>query len=214
MKEYSRFADTLIDIFLSVKPALSIMDAIIGMEGPGPSAGNPKEIGVILASENAFNLDITAVNIVSIDPKKVPILKNSIERGLCPDDISKIELVGEPLNNVIVKDFDVPALEGLKEIRFVKNDFLKNLTGVILPKPVFIYDKCIVCGDCKRSCPPKAIEMIDKKPKVKLSKCIRCFCCQELCPAKAIEIKRNKAIDKIVKVAAAIYMDLRGNRKH
>jgi uncharacterized protein (DUF362 family)/Pyruvate/2-oxoacid:ferredoxin oxidoreductase delta subunit len=214
MKEYSRFADTLIDIFLSVKPSLSIMDAIVGMEGPGPSAGNPKEIGVILASENAFNLDMTAVNIVNIDPKKVPILKNSIERGLCPEDISKIELVGAPIDSVKVKDFDVPALEGLKEIRFVKNDFLKSLTGIILPKPVFDLSKCISCGDCKRSCPPKAIEMKGKKPIVKLSKCIRCFCCQELCPAKAIDIKRNKAIDGVVKTAASIYMDLKGKGKH
>lgn len=214
MKEYSRFADTLIDIFLSVKPSLSIMDAIVGMEGPGPSAGIPKEIGVILASENAFNLDMAAVNIININPKSVPILKNSIERELCPDDISKIELVGVPIESVKVKEFDVPALEGLKEIRFIKNDFLKSLAGVILPKPVFILNKCIGCADCMRCCPPKAIEMKNKKPKVKLSKCIRCFCCQELCPAKAIEIKRNKLVDGIVKLAAGIFMDIKGSSKH
>lgn len=214
MKEYSRFADTLIDIFLSVKPSLSIMDAIVGMEGPGPSAGIPKEIGVILASENAFNLDMAAVNIININPKSVPILKNSIERELYPDDISKIELVGVPIESVKVKEFDVPALEGLKEIRFIKNDFLKSLAGVILPKPVFILNKCIGCADCMRCCPPKAIEMKNKKPKVKLSKCIRCFCCQELCPAKAIEIKRNKLVDGIVKLAAGIFMDIKGSSKH
>lgn len=211
MKEYSRFADTLIDIFLSAKPALNIMDAIVGMEGPGPTAGVPKEIGVILASENAFYLDMTAVNIVNIEPKSIPLLKNSIERGLCPNNINKIELVGVPIDSVKVKDFDVPALDGLKEIRFVKNDFLKLLIGFMLPKPVFVLKKCIGCGECMRSCPPKAIVMKNKKPYVKLSKCIRCFCCQELCPAKAVEIKRNKVMDGIVKTASSIVMSTKGN---
>ena len=213
MKEYDRFADTLIDIFLSAKPALSIMDAIIGMEGAGPSAGVPKEIGVILASRNAFNLDMTAVNIVNIDPKSVPVIKNSIDRGVCPDSIDKIDLVGVPIDSVKVKDFDVPALEGLKEIRFVENEFLKSLSGFMLPRPVFLANKCIGCGDCVRSCPPKAIQMKNKKPEVKLSKCIRCFCCQELCPAKAIDIKRNKVIDKLVKSGAAVFMDIKGRSK-
>jgi len=213
MKEYDRFADALIDIFLSSKPNLSIMDAIVGMEGSGPTAGFPKEIGVVLASENAFNLDMTALNIVNIDPKSVPVMKNSIERGLCPDRIDEIEMIGVPLDSVKVKDFDVPALEGLQEIRFVNNDYLKSLIGFMLPKPVFILNKCVGCGDCMRNCPSKAIQMKNKKPKLKLSKCIRCFCCQELCPAKAIEIKRNRVVDKLVKPAASVFMAIKGKDK-
>jgi ferredoxin len=156
---------------------------------------------------------MAALNIIDTDPKRVPLLKNSIERGLCPNSISKIKLIGEPIDSVKVKDFDVPALEGLKEIRFVENEFLKSLTGFILPKPVFLANKCIGCADCVRSCPPNAIEMKNKKPEVKLSKCIRCFCCQELCPAKAIVIKRNKVIDKLVKSAASAFMDIKGRIK-
>ena len=213
MKEYDKFADTLIDIFLSVKPALNIMDAIIGMEGPGPSAGMPKQVGVILASENAFHLDMTAINIVNIEPQSVPIIKNAIGRGLCPDNIDAIELVGERIDSVRVKDFDVPAVDGLMEIGFVKNEFLKSLVGFTLPKPVFVLNKCIGCGDCMRSCPPKAIQMRNKKPEVKMSICIRCFCCQEMCPAKAIEIRRNRFIDEIVKAAASVVLDINGKKR-
>ncbi|OPZ88492.1 MAG: formate hydrogenlyase complex iron-sulfur subunit [Firmicutes bacterium ADurb.Bin419] len=195
MKEYDKFADALIDIFLSTKPGLNIMDAVVGMEGPGPSAGTPKDIGVILASENAFNLDMTALGIVNIDPKSVPVLKNAIDRGLCEADLSKIECIGEKIENVKVNEFDVPALEGLREIRFYKNGLIRALAGTMLPKPVFILKKCIGCGECMRSCPPKAISMKNKKPAVELSKCIRCFCCQEMCPAKSIEIKRNRLLN-------------------
>lgn len=213
MKEYDKFADALIDIFLSVKPALNIMDAIVGMEGPGPSAGKPKEIGVIIASEKAFNLDMVAVNIINVAPKSVPMLKNAIDRGLCVDSTDKIEIVGEKVDDVRVKEFEVPALNGLSEIRFVKNGFLKKIAGLMLPKPVFITDKCVGCGDCMRSCPPKAIQIKDKRPQVELSKCIRCFCCQELCPAKAIEIKRNQLADKVIGTAAAVFMDPTRKRK-
>ncbi|WP_010246113.1 DUF362 domain-containing protein [Acetivibrio cellulolyticus] len=214
MKEYDKFADALIDIFLSVKPALNVMDAIIGMEGPGPSAGKPKEIGVILASENAFDLDLTAVNIVKIAPQSVPVIKNAIDRGLCENNIDKIEFIGEKVDDVRVKEFDVPALNGLKEIRFIKNGLIKSIAGNLLPKPVFIQDKCIGCGDCMRSCPPKVIQMKNKKPEAKLSKCIRCFCCQEMCPAKAIEIKRNRFMDRIINFAASLFMDSKWKRRH
>lgn len=200
MKEYDKFADALIDIFLSTKPALNIMDAVVGMEGPGPTAGRPKDIGVILASENAFDLDLAAVNIVNLAAESVPVLKNAIARSLCEADISKIDIVGEKLQDVRVKEFDVPAMEGLREIRFYKIPFLNSLSGLMLSKPVFIKDKCIGCGECMRSCPPKAIVMKNRKPVVKLSKCIRCFCCQELCPAKAVEIRRNRLLDGIRKV--------------
>ncbi len=200
MKEYDKFADALIDIFLSTKPALNIMDAVVGMEGPGPSAGRPKDIGVILASENAFDLDMTAVSIVNIDAKRVPVLKNAITRSLCEADVSKIQFIGEKVENVRVSEFDVPALEGLREISFYNNSLLKALAGTMLPKPVFIPHKCIGCGDCIRSCPPKAIHMKNKRPIVELSKCIRCFCCQEMCPAKSIEIRRNRLLDGIRKV--------------
>jgi uncharacterized protein (DUF362 family) len=37
------FADLLIDYMQFCKPLLTVMDAIIGMEGYGPTAGNPKK---------------------------------------------------------------------------------------------------------------------------------------------------------------------------
>lgn len=44
------FADLLIDICSFVKPVLTVMDAVIGMEGYGPTNGNPKKVGLIISS--------------------------------------------------------------------------------------------------------------------------------------------------------------------
>ncbi|WP_394328180.1 indolepyruvate ferredoxin oxidoreductase subunit alpha [Caldicoprobacter faecalis] len=54
-----------------------------------------------------------------------------------------------------------------------------------------MYDACAGCGDCARYCPPKAIKMMEGKPRIDLNTCIRCYCCQELCPHKAVVIRRN-----------------------
>ena len=39
------------------KPTLSIMDAVWGMEGNGPTAGQNRHIGLVMASENAHALE-------------------------------------------------------------------------------------------------------------------------------------------------------------
>lgn len=51
-----KFVSMLVDVFAQTKPALSIMDAIVGMEGEGPNEGKPRELGVILASQDTVAL--------------------------------------------------------------------------------------------------------------------------------------------------------------
>jgi len=204
MKEYDRFANAIIDIFLSVKPALNIIDAVVGMDGLGPSAGNPKQIGVILAGDDAFELDFTALDMLKVPPLRVPVIKEAVDRGLCPASIEDIEYTGERVEDVRIEDFDVPQLETLRSIEFFNNGIFRHFMGLMKPKPVFIYELCAGCAECERSCPAKVIEMCDKKPKIDLSKCIRCFCCQELCPARAITIRRPPIANFLLKMSKKI----------
>lgn len=199
MPGYEDFADALIDIFLSVKPGLNVMDAVVGMEGDGPSAGNPREIGLILASEDAFALDRTAIGIIGADPMSIPVIGQGVARGLCRPDLQDIEMVGENLSSVKLKSFDIPQLKG-KGVGMVDGP----LAELIKPKPVFEHGRCIGCADCARSCPAHVIKMIDKRPVVDLSQCIRCFCCQELCPAKAVVIRRSKIGGLLFRIGTTI----------
>jgi len=191
MADYDKFANAIIDIHLAVKPALNIMDAVVGMHGRGgPTAGTPIQMGLMLASENAFELDLAALAVIGGDPQFIPVMKEAIDRKLCPPSVDGLQLVGEKLEAVRVQGFKIPQLETLKAITFFRSPAMQKLCELIKPKPVFLHRKCIGCGDCAANCPAKIIKMVDRRPQADLSRCIRCFCCQELCPAKAVDVSR------------------------
>ncbi len=194
MPDLMDFARLLVDIARFVKPALSIMDGIVGMEGAGPSAGQPRKIGALLLSSDPFALDVAAVDLIGLKPEKIPTIRAARERGLASGaeeidlqgdarSLWKIENFHVPQNNVSVNFLDRFPLPGKKARRFLLNR--------LRPRPVFNHDKCKSCHDCLHTCPPQALEMNKQKhPVADLEVCIRCFCCQELCPYQAVEIYR------------------------
>ncbi|QXM05592.1 DUF362 domain-containing protein [Crassaminicella indica] len=195
------FSNALVDICLASKPVLSLMDGIVGMEGAGPSAGDPRDVGVILASTSPYHLDIVATRIIGLEPIKVPTIERCIERGLCKGDFEDIKLIGDDIEKFILNDFAVPEIRSLDLLEGKLPKFLRDIiNGLLQPKPVFLHDQCIGCSDCAKNCPPKVIKMVHNKPIVNLDECIRCFCCQELCPVKAINIHRPLLMKLLSKI--------------
>ncbi|MDK2801199.1 MAG: hypothetical protein PWP27_1863 [Clostridiales bacterium] len=199
MQNKKDFCNALIDLCEFIKPSLSFMDGIVGMEGSGPSGGNPREIGVVIASTSPYLVDLVATTIISIKPSEVYTIVNSIERGLCPSNIAEINITGDDINRFIIKDYKLPVGRSLSFLEGLPQFMQNSINSWISPKPVFIHEECIGCKDCEVNCPPKAITMKEKKPYVNLNECIKCFCCQELCPKKAIQIKRPWWIEKFLK---------------
>ena len=105
------FANLLIDLCLFSKPTLTVMDAVIGMEGYGPSNGSPKRVGLIICGANPFELDVVASNIIGLKPEQVPTIRMSVKRDLCSNDINEIQIVGERPEDVLVKDFKKPTVQ-------------------------------------------------------------------------------------------------------
>lgn len=186
------FSDLLIDICGFSKPVLTVMDAVTGMEGYGPTAGNPRKVGLVIAGTNPYELDVVASNIIGLEPDQVPTIGKSRDRGLVSGNIKDIEIVGEKLQEAYVKDFKKPTLKvAFNYYNVLLPKFItKRLDRIIKPTPGFNYETCKGCAVCEKSCPPKAIKMKDGKPCIDLNKCIRCFCCHELCNFEAIDIKR------------------------
>jgi uncharacterized protein (DUF362 family)/Pyruvate/2-oxoacid:ferredoxin oxidoreductase delta subunit len=193
MPQYDVFADMLVDVCLAARPALTIMDAVEGMEGAGPSAGNPRQIGLVLAGEDPFAIDRTALDIVGASPLDVPVMLAAHNRGLCPSR-QQVQILGPGVSEVAVAKFDMPGAGEMAPVQWTASKVMAWLSGRIKPRPVFDHATCTGCGQCAQWCPPKVITMAQaapgQRPEVDLEGCIRCFCCQEICPAKAVSIRR------------------------
>lgn len=192
MQDVMNFARLLVDITEWVKPALSIMDAIVGMEGNGPSGGQPRNVGALLVSADPYALDVAATDLIGLKPDKVPTIRAARERGLV-SRMDEIKLRGDDRSLWRIQDFKVPRYVGINFLDNVPMPKKVNrfLLERVRPRPVFDHNLCIGCQDCANNCPPQAL-VIDEnqRPVVDLEACIRCFCCQELCPRKAVDISR------------------------
>lgn len=80
-----------------IAPRLSIMDAIIAMEGQGPGAGAPRRMGLLMASADPVALDRVAVEVSGLDPARMRTLTAAETIGWGETSLDKIEVAGLPI---------------------------------------------------------------------------------------------------------------------
>ena len=103
------FAGMLLDLAALVPPKLTIMDAVVGMEGEGPSNGTPRQVGLLIASPDPLSLDIVVSEIMGIAEEKNPLLVEAKKRDMRPSSIEDVHVVGAPLDRLRVHDFKLPS---------------------------------------------------------------------------------------------------------
>lgn len=193
------FSNMLIDLDEYWKPNLNIVDAVDGMEGNGPTAGTPRHIGLLMASESPYTLDLVGAKIIGMDPMQVPYMVEAMNRGLMPANVDEVKVEG-PLGEYVISDYGL--LPGRSSLQFGGSSALapvfdKLISLLLRSKPKVKKSECVGCKECFNVCPAKAITMVDGKPVIDRDKCILCFCCQEFCPKGAMKVHRT-AIARLV----------------
>jgi uncharacterized protein (DUF362 family)/Pyruvate/2-oxoacid:ferredoxin oxidoreductase delta subunit len=179
-----RFHEMLVDVFQLRVPDFFLVDAVVGMEGNGPASPDLREIGLILASDNAVALDAVIATMMGCEPGRLRFLQKAKEKGLGDYDLSTIELIGELKR---IPDFKLPPISGAANL---DDEHIQTaIHGRTIMRPLADPVLCTGCGTCVAQCPVSALSMADHLPQVDAGTCITCFCCQEICPEKAITLR-------------------------
>ena len=189
------FANMLVDLDEFWKPQLHLVDAVVAMEGNGPTAGTPKPLGLVLAGKNPHSIDLICAGLIGLDPATVPTLCAAQARGLCPENADGVS-VSDDWKPYISPDFQIiTERNGLQFQNFFRGKagtmFSGFLRRYIAARPGVEKTACVGCRKCEQVCPAKAIRMSNGTPRIDRSACIRCFCCQEFCPKGAMRVQRS-----------------------
>jgi len=188
-KDRETFAKILVDIYEVLRPSLTLLDGIVGMEGNGPNSGRPIPIGLILASGDSLNLDQIVCDLLGISREALSTNRVAFEQGMGK---APIDVLGERVEDIMVANFKFPALS---QPNWKLPGFLsKALKNALTSKPVMDEEVCNSCERCTEICPPKALARKGKDLFFDYGQCIRCLCCLEVCPEGAISVKQGWAL--------------------
>lgn len=174
------FAQILLDIYQTVKPDLHVLDGIVGMQGEGPTHGQPVSLGILGVSTDGIGLDYAAARLVHY-PDPTPVSREAINEGLL--DPGKLKVTGDGVIE------DIPTIKparGSDDAAFPLHRLIRRL---LVKKPVISSSRCHRCLVCVKQCPARAMKFVDRSVRIDYKACIRCYCCHELCPYGAVQVK-------------------------
>ena len=88
----------VVDINTVLKPALTVIDGFVSMEGQGPIDGTPVQMNLIIAGRDVVATDATAARVMGFNPDEIKHIRRAYEKGL---GSIEAQIEGEKLEAVI-----------------------------------------------------------------------------------------------------------------
>jgi uncharacterized protein (DUF362 family)/Pyruvate/2-oxoacid:ferredoxin oxidoreductase delta subunit len=182
------FANLLTNIYLFFKNKVrfTLIDAILSMEGNGPSAGEVRKTDLIAISQDTAVLDAYLMKELNYDISSSDLLKNL---NMTADIINKVEVLGKSPKDFNFQKFKFP---NLRKLDIFPKPIVQMLGKLLWIKASINRNICVKCLLCTKACPVGAIQSKGSDyPYINTKKCISCFCCHEMCPKKAIGFRKS-----------------------
>lgn len=114
--DYYHISQKLVDILHYVKPHLTVIDGIRGLEGDHADVGRPVDTRVIIAGTDVVSVDSIGESVMGLDNLEVDTTRLAHEQGLGIGDRDRITVVGTDVDSVR-RQFARPDIE-ISETRF------------------------------------------------------------------------------------------------
>jgi uncharacterized protein (DUF362 family) len=121
----------IIDLSKAVKIDLTVLDAIVAMEGLGPSFGPKIRLNTIMASKDIWNLDLVASKIMGFKSSELDYIMEASAHGLL-DLTDNIDVLGTPVSKV-TRRFERPPtdLQFANEVTVISEGACSACRGTI-----------------------------------------------------------------------------------
>lgn len=123
------FGWMLVELFDRLRPALTIVDAVVAMEGDGPIHGRPRALGWLAGGVDGVAVERVCAELTGFAPDDLRTLAAARTLGIGQPELEQIEVIGRSIEQERVTDFArAPAM---MPIRFplwrVFRSWLKNV---------------------------------------------------------------------------------------
>lgn len=96
---HNHLSEKIADLASILKPSIAVVDGIIAGEGHETS-GNPVKMNLVLAGKDPVAVDAVGAAIMGLSPQDVKHLRLAQEKGLGICDLTRIKVLGAPIEKV------------------------------------------------------------------------------------------------------------------
>jgi uncharacterized protein (DUF362 family)/ferredoxin len=193
-----RFSEMLVDVITYVKPVLNVMDAIVCMDGNGPSGGEPYMANLLMASADPYAMDVVGATLVGMEPLSLPPLKVAAARGLTTGRVEDVQVLGVPLDDARMEGFRYGTATAVDTgifprivRRFGRKVVAARTTEGALATAATDYSS-LDTGSTPKSVRAWVTRQVVANPQAN-ERCIGCGVCVRSCPVQAIELVDKRA---------------------